>query len=86
VGVAFLCLVCPNKDGLHFIPTKMGYISLPSNMNAIIGIKSYYCVMQKMVILHDAIKHFRIGFCDFYEKEQIPVSLKKKRLKKQKSM
>jgi len=34
----------------------MGYISLPSNLKAIIGIKSYYCVILKMVILHDAIK------------------------------
>jgi len=34
----------------------MGYISLPTDLNAIIGIKSYYCVILKMVILHDAIK------------------------------
>jgi len=65
VGVAFLCLLCaclPNLttlewiDQQHFAKTKMGYISLPSDLNAIIGIKSYYCVIQKMVILHDAIK------------------------------
>jgi len=35
---------------------KMGYISLPSNLNAIIDIKSYYCVILKMVMLHEAIK------------------------------
>ena len=34
----------------------MAYISLPSDLNAIIGIKSYCCVILKMVILHDAIK------------------------------
>jgi len=34
----------------------MGYISLPSDLNVIIGIRSYYCVILKMVIMHDAIK------------------------------
>jgi len=34
----------------------MGYISLPSNLNGIIGIRSYYCVILKIMILHDAIK------------------------------
>jgi len=34
----------------------MGYISLPSNLNDIIGIKSYYFVILKIMILHDAIK------------------------------
>jgi len=34
----------------------MGYISLPSNLNGIIGITSYYCVILKLMILHDAIK------------------------------
>jgi len=34
----------------------MGYISLPSDLHAIIGITSYYCVILKMVILQDAIK------------------------------
>jgi len=29
---------------------------LPSNLNAIIGITSYYCVILKIVILHEAIK------------------------------
>ena len=35
----------------------MGFISLSSILNAIIGITSYYCVILKMVILHDAIKN-----------------------------
>jgi len=44
----------------------MGYISLPSDLNAIlIGITSY-CLILKMVILHDAIKQFRIGFLYFF--------------------
>jgi len=34
----------------------MGYMSLSSNLNAIIGITSYYCVILKIMILHDAIK------------------------------
>jgi len=34
----------------------MGYISLPLNLNGIIGITSYYCVILKTMILHDAIK------------------------------
>ena len=35
----------------------MGHISLPSNLNGIIlGITSYYCVILKIMILHDAIK------------------------------
>jgi len=43
-------------DQQHFAKTKMGYISLPSVLNAIIGIVSYFCVTLKMVILHDAMK------------------------------
>ena len=59
VGVAFLCLLCaclPNLttleciDQQHFAKTKMAYISLPWDLNAITGIKSYYCVILKMVI------------------------------------
>jgi len=34
----------------------MGYISLPSILNAIIGITSYYCVILKIVILHYGTK------------------------------
>jgi len=37
------------------------YISLPPNLNAIVGITSYYCVILKMVILHDAIKTIQNG-------------------------
>ena len=40
----------------HFAKTKMGYISLPWNLNAMIGMTSYYCVILQVVILHDAIK------------------------------
>jgi len=36
---------------------KMGYISLPSNLNGmIIGITSYYCVILKIMTLLDAKK------------------------------
>ena len=34
----------------------MGHISLLSNLNGIIDITSYYCVILKIMILHDAIK------------------------------
>jgi len=34
----------------------MGYIFLPSNLNAMIGITSYCCVILKVVELHDAMK------------------------------
>ena len=51
----------------------MGHISLPSNLNAIIGIISYYCAILKMVILHDAMKtNQNVFLCLF--KEQKPVS------------
>jgi len=61
VGVAFLCLLCACFANLttlewidqqHVAKTKKGNNSLPSNLNAIIGITSYYCVILKMVILH----------------------------------
>ena len=54
----------------------MEYISFPSNLNAIIDIKSYYCVILKMVILHDAIKIIqnRVFVFFFLKKEQKPVS------------
>jgi len=47
----------------------MGHISLPSNLNAIISITSY-CVLLKMVILHYAIKQFRMGFYCFFVKKK----------------
>ena len=68
--------------------TKMGYISLPSNLNAIIRIKSYYCVILKMVILHDAIKTIQNSVLCFFIKRTKAcfVSKKpKKRIKKQKT-
>jgi len=97
--VAFLCLLracLPNLttlgsiDQQRFAKTKMGYISLPSGLNAIIGMKSYYCVVLKMVILHYAIKTIQSSFlCIFKKKEQKPVSFqknKKKGLKNKKSV
>jgi len=94
VGVAFFCLLCaclPSPttlewiDQQYFAKTKMGYISLPSDLNAIlIGITSY-CLILKMVILHDAIKQFRIGFLYFFWKKNENLFLfkkTKKRLKK----
>jgi len=62
----------------------MAYISLPSDLNAIIGITSYYCVILKMVILHDSITTIQNSvFVFFSKKEQKPVSYKKKLIKKQ---
>jgi len=49
-------------DQQLFAKTKMGYISLPSDLNVIIGITSYYCVILKMVILLDAIKPIQNSF------------------------
>jgi len=40
----------------------MGYISLPSIFNAVIGMTSYYGVILKMVILHDGIKTIQNDF------------------------
>ena len=54
----------------------MGYISLPLVLNAIIGLTSYYCVILKMVILHDAIKWFRIFFLYLKQQKQKSGSLK----------
>jgi len=39
----------------------MGCISLPSSLNAIIDITSYYRAILKMVILHDAMKTIQNG-------------------------
>jgi len=47
----------------------MGYMSLPSILNAIIDIISYYYVVLKMVILHDVITTI--------QNEVFPFSLKK---------
>jgi len=49
----------------------MGYISLPSILNVIVGITSYYCVIQKIVILHDEIKTIQnVFFLLSLKKEQ----------------
>ena len=87
VGVAFFCLLCaclPNLttlewiDQQHIAKTKVRCISLPSNLNTAISIKSYYCVILKMVILHDAIKTIQNRFlCFFLKKEQKHVFSKK---------
>jgi len=69
----------PKIDQKHIAKSKMGYISLSSILNAIIGITSYYCVILKMVILHDAIKTIQNGdFVFFLKKEQKPVIKKYK--------
>jgi len=39
----------------------MGYISLPSILNAIAGTTSYYCIILEIVILHDGIKTIQDG-------------------------
>jgi len=60
------------------VKTKVGYSSLPSILNAIISITSYYYVILKMVILHDAIKTIQNGVFPFSLKvEQNLVYLKK---------
>jgi len=62
----------------------MGYIPLPSNLNNIIDITSYYCVILKMVILHDEIKTiFRMGFLCFSLKKKKNLFLFNKPKKKQ---
>jgi len=57
----------------------MGYISLASILNAIIGITSYYCVILKIVILRDGIKTIKNGVLLYsLRKEQNLVSFLKK--------
>ena len=53
-------------DQQHFAKTKMGYISLPSHLNAIIGITSCCCVILQVVILHGAIKTIQNGVFGFF--------------------
>ena len=48
----------------------MVYISLPSILNAMIGITSYYCLILKMVVLHNAIKPFQNGVFVFFIKKE----------------
>ena len=74
MGVAFVCLLCacllPSHatlqltDPPHLAKTKMWYISLHSILNATISITCYYCVILKMVILHDE-NNSEWGFCFF---------------------
>jgi len=53
----------------------MGYIALPSILNAIIGVTSYYYVIVKIVILHGGIKTTQNGvFLFSLKKEQNLVS------------
>jgi len=64
--------LCKNKDG---------DIPLPSDLNAIIVITSYYCVILKMVTLHDAIKTILKGvFVFFFHKNANLFPLKKNKI------
>jgi len=73
-------------DQQHFAKTKMGYISLPSHLNAIIGIKSYHCAILKMVILHDAINTIQNRvFVIFIKKNKNLLLLKKNKKKRLKN-
>jgi len=57
-------------------------ISSPSNLNGIIGLTSYYCVILKIMILHDAIITIKNKVFPFsLKKEQNLVYLKKKKKK-----
>jgi len=60
----------------------MGNISLPSILNAIIGITSYYCVILKIVILHDGIKTIQNGVFLFSLIKEQNLVVFKKNLKK----
>ena len=84
--MVFLCLLCaflPSRITLEWIDqkfakTKMGYISLPSNLNGIIGTASFYCVIPKIMTLHDAIKTIKNRvFLFSLKKEQNLVSFQK---------
>jgi len=60
----------------------MGYIALPSILNAIIGITSYSVGREilKIVILHDGVKTIQSGVLLFsLKKEQNLVSFKKQK-------
>ena len=78
VGVANLCCAhaCQpyHFDGVNWpttvCETTMGYISVSSVLSAIIGITSYYCVILKMVIQHDAIKTIQYGVFVFFLKKE----------------
>ena len=56
----------------------MAYISLPSNLNAVVGITSYYCVILKMVILHDSTRTIQNEiFVGFFQRTKTFVSFQK---------
>jgi len=55
----------------------MGYLSLPSVLNAKTGITSCYCVILKIVIWHDGIKTNQDVFFLFYLKKEQNVSFQK---------
>ena len=61
----------------------MRYILSPSNLYGIIRITSYYCVILKMMILHDGIKAMQNEVFVFFsrKKEQKPVSFQKNKKK-----
>jgi len=88
--VAFLSLLCtflPSFTILEFnSPTtlyenKDGYISLPSNLSAIIGITSYYSVILKLVIVYCMMqqKNSKWGFCVYSKQRTKPVFCQKKK-------
>ena len=65
----WLFSVCTDQQ--HFAKTKMEYISLPTKLNAIIGITSYCCVILEVEILHNAIKTIQnVVFVLFFLKNQ----------------
>ena len=79
-----LCAFLPSLTTLEWIDqqfakTKMEDISSPSNLNGIIGLTSYYCVILKIMILHDAIITIKNKVFPFSLKEQNLVYLKKKK-------
>jgi len=60
-GVNWPITLCDNKDGVHFFPLKL-------ECHNSYCITIYYCVILQMVILHNAIKQFRMFFLCFFEK------------------
>ena len=56
----------------------MGYISLLLILNAILGITSCFCIILKLVILHDAIKTIQKVFLCFFKKTNKSLFLVKK--------
>jgi len=62
LGVNWPTTLRENKDGVHF---------LPSILNAIMGITSYYCVILKMVIFHGGIKTIQNEVFPFSSKKRM---------------